>query len=82
MQLDSYLSKNNLYPLKQSGYRYFHSTETVLIKIFNDLCCVLDEGWNTVLVLLDLSCSFDMVDHEILCACKLNSVLMLKFSPG
>ena len=37
-----------------------------LIKIFNDLCCVLDEGRNAVLVLLDLSPAFDTVDHEIL----------------
>ena len=44
MQLECYLLENNLYPLKQSGYRRYHSTETVLIKIFNDICCALDDG--------------------------------------
>ena len=66
IQLERYLLENNLYPLKQSGYRMHHSTETVLIKISNDLCCALDEGRNAVLVLLDLSSAFDMVDHDIL----------------
>ena len=66
MQLDLYLQNNNLYPSMQSGYRRFHSTETALIKIFNDICCALDHGKNAVLILLDLSCAFDTLDHEIL----------------
>ena len=65
-QLERYLLESNLYPQKQSGYRRYHSTETVLIKIFNDVCCALDDGRNAVLVLLDLSSAFDTVDHEIL----------------
>ena len=64
MQLERYLLENNLYPQKQSGYRRYHSTETVLIKIFNHECCALDDGRNAVLVLLDLSSAFD--NHEIL----------------
>ena len=36
-----------------------HYTEKVLIKIFNDVCCALDDGRNAVLVLLDLSWAFD-----------------------
>ena len=66
MQLECYLLENNLYPLKQSGYRRYHSTETVLIKLFNDICCALDDDRNAVLVLLHLSSAFDTVDHEIL----------------
>ena len=65
-QLDSYLLIYGLYPPMQSVYRKFHSTGTVLIKIFNDISCALDEAKNAVLILLDLSCAFDTVDHNIL----------------
>ena len=43
-QLDSYLLINSLSPPMQTGYRRFHSTETVLMKIFNDISCAPDEG--------------------------------------
>ena len=66
MQLDLHLKNNNLYPSMQSGYRRFHSTETALIKVFTDTCCALDCNKNAVLILLDLSCAFDTLDHEIL----------------
>ena len=66
MQLDLHLKNNNLYPSMQSGYRRFHSTETALIKVFTEFCCALDCGKNAVLILLDLSCAFDTLDHEIL----------------
>ena len=66
MQLDLYLKNNNLYSSMQSDYRRFHSTETALIKVFTDICCALDCGKNAVLILLDLSCAFVTLDHEIL----------------
>ena len=66
MQLDLHLKNNNLYPSMQSGYRRFHSTETALIKVFTDICCALYRGKNAVLILWDLSCAFDILDHEIL----------------
>ena len=47
--------RQNLYPLMQSGYRKFHSTESTPIILFNDIGCALDEGNNVVLILLDLS---------------------------
>ena len=66
-QLEHYLvSRNSLHPLIQSGYRKYHSTETALIKLFNDIGCSLDDGHHAILILLDLSCAFDTIDHEIL----------------
>ena len=65
-QLQSYLTENNLYPLMQSAYRKFHSTETALLKIQNDLLMAMNRKHVTLLVLLDLSAAFDTLDHGIL----------------
>ena len=50
-------------PLK-SAYRPFHSTETALMKVVNDLLASVDEkDVATVIVFLDQSAAFDLVDH-------------------
>jgi len=53
-------------PKFQSAYRQFHSTETALIKIFNDLLLAADQGQVSALCLLDLTSAFDNVDHALL----------------
>lgn len=65
-QLHDYLSTNNLYPRLQSAYRKNHSTETALLKVQNDLLVAIDNGYEAVLVLLDFSAAFDLIDHKIL----------------
>ena len=50
----------------QSAYRKFHSTETALLKIHNDILSSMDDGRVTALTLLDLSAVFDTIDHTIL----------------
>ena len=65
-QMEPYLVGNDLYPKIQSAYRKFHSTETALLKVSNDILRAVDQHQEVVLVLLDLSSAFDTIDHEIL----------------
>ena len=56
----------SLFPARQSAYRHFHSTETVVTSVLNDAIRAADEGKVTCLVLLNLSAAFDTVDHDVL----------------
>ena len=62
------MSRFALYPTSQSAYRKGHSTETVLLKVQNDILMNMNCKHVTLLVLLDLSAAFDTVDHNILLA--------------
>jgi len=53
-------------PPMQSAYRRFHSTETAVTKVYNDLLLAADEGQVSALCLLDLTAAFDTVDHQLL----------------
>ena len=50
----------------QSAYRKFHSTETALTRIFNDLLLAMNNQNVSALVLLYLSAAFNTIDHTIL----------------
>ena len=49
----------------QSAYHRFHSTETALLKVQSDILESLDNGFVTVLVMLDLSASFDTLVESL-----------------
>ena len=65
-QTHNHLTLNCLYPKAQSSYREFHSSETALLPIKNDILMNMYKQHLTLLVLLDLSAAFDTVDHVIL----------------
>ena len=50
----------------QSAYKRFHSTETALLRVKNDILHSLDKSKAVLMVLLDMSAAFDTVDHDIL----------------
>ena len=65
-QLISYVNNNNLNEPLQSAYKQYHSTETALIRVHNDILTAIDKRRTVILLLLDLSAAFDTVDHDIL----------------
>ena len=49
-----------------SLYRQYHSTETALLRVMNDILLKMNSQHVTLLVLLDLSAAFDTVSHDVL----------------
>ena len=65
-QLVDHINSNDLNEIMQSAYKIHHSTETILLKVKSDILQNIEDGNVTCLVLLDLSATFDMVNHKIL----------------
>ena len=61
-----HLVDSDTMPPLQSAYRSGHSTETALIKVISDIINAADGQQVTLLGLLDMSATFDTVDHDIL----------------
>ena len=74
-QVHAHLSEHDLYPLLQSAYRRArgHSTETALLKIYNDILMAMNRQEVVLLVLLDLRAAFDTVEHSVL-LCRLSII--------
>ena len=51
----------------QSAYKTHQSTETTLVKVFNDIMLNMECGLGSFLILLDLSSAFDTIDYDLLC---------------
>ena len=79
-RIQSHLSSNSLSSSFQSAYRIFHSTETTLLKIHNDLILAMDRGEVTSLILLDLSAAFDTVGSVLMVCLLIGSHLISHFA--
>ena len=75
-QINQHCEENNLYPKNQSSCRKFHSTETALLRVKNDILTSMNKQQVVLLVLLDMSSAFDTVDQTILLN-RLNSTFRI-----
>lgn len=66
IQVRKYLTVHDIVPLKQSGFRPNFSCSTALSDIVDDIVSAHDINRATILVLLDYSKAFDMLNHQIL----------------
>ena len=66
VRLQKYLEANQLNEPLQSAYKPFHSCETALARVHNDILVATDKRHRVMLLLLDLSAAFDTVDYDIL----------------
>ena len=66
IQLTDHVMGHHLDETFQSAYKNFHSTETALVRVQNDILCAIDNNESVILLLLNLSDAFDTVDHSIL----------------
>lgn len=65
-QLLDYIKFSNLVEIFQSANKSYHSTETALVRVANDILSMLNDRKVCLLTLLDLSAAFDTIDHQIL----------------
>ena len=62
-QFIGHIDRFNLMESNQLAYRALHSTETALLKVKTDIISALDCQEVASLILLDLSATFDTIDH-------------------
>ena len=65
-QLCEHLETNRLHIPVQSAYRQKHSTESALVRLFNDLLICVDKETAAIDVYLEISAAFSTVDHTLL----------------
>ena len=65
-QLINHCNTNCLIPNFQPAYRENYSTETSLIRMCNDILWSMEKQHITMMVTLDLTVTFDTVDHNTL----------------
>ena len=76
-QVTTHLANNQIGEKLQSAYKAKHSTETALLKIFDEILKNLDKQHSVFLCLLDLSAAFDTVNHDFLLK-RLNHTLGIR----
>ena len=65
---------HDLHEPLQSAYKRYHSTETALLKVYDDIIWAMERKGVTILLLLDWSSAFDTIDHKVLIT-RLHNIL-------
>ena len=60
----AHLINNDIVDNFQSAYKTGHSCEMALLRVYNDIVTIIGRGNGAMLVLLDLSSTFDTIDHD------------------
>jgi len=68
-QITIFLENNRILHQNQCGFRRFHSTQTALLHLFDNVRLGVDKGYVTVLVLFDFSKAFDSLSHTVILTC-------------
>ena len=63
-QMDAHMLINNLFCDNNFAYKKYHSTETMMLGLVNDVLLGFDDNLCTVVVFLDLSAASDTIDIE------------------
>lgn len=73
-RLKKHMDANMLHEPLQSAYKEFHSCETALLRVQNDILMAVDGKKCVLLILLDLSAAFDTVDYHKLFSLLANRI--------
>ena len=65
-QMCDFLKDDDQLDKLQSAYKLFHSTNTALLNITDDIYKALDKSQLTILILLDYSKAFDCANHRLI----------------
>ena len=65
-QILEHCEDNDLFPNHQFACRKFHSCETLVLKLTDEMLWNMANGCITGIIFIDLSAAFDTVDHDIL----------------
>ena len=68
VQVKNYITDNDLDESLQSAYKHLQSAETASLKVQKYILCAceIDDNKCVVLLLLDMSSAFDIVDHRLI----------------
>ena len=64
--MNRFIADKKLYNIFQIAFRQIHSTETALQQILNNIYSTLSPSISCQLILLDILCAFDSLNHSIL----------------
>ena len=65
-RINAHMNANNLHCDAQFGYKKYHSTETMLLGLSDEVLQGFDNNRCTIVLFLDLSAAFDTIDIKIL----------------